>query len=367
MISRLDYFDWVHFTSMIPEWKTFLANQGADLGGADAVRFGEPRQETRAAAEATVLCDLSHLSLIRVRGADTRSFLQGQLTNDVQSLESSHSQLNGYCNPKGRMLAVLRLFQHGNDILIQLPGSLQESILKRLKMYVLRAKAQLSSIDEAWHSIGLAGPDAEGLLNRHVSTLPDSPNGVAVIGQDSLLLRVTGTQPRFILIAPPSTLISWWKQLRPGTTVAAASAWRWLDIMAGIPTIYPDTMEVFVPQMANMELLGGVHFNKGCYTGQEIVARMHYLGKLKQRMFRAHVPGNTLPQPGDPIYVSESDGQQKGTVVDAQPSPEDGFEMLAVIQIESADARRLHLSSIDGPRIELRSLPYSLAMEQNPA
>ncbi|MDO8706971.1 MAG: hypothetical protein Q7J84_18745, partial [Sulfuricaulis sp.] len=131
-------------------------------------------------------------------------------------------------------------------------------------------------------------------------------------------------------------------------------------IMAGIPSVHPGTIEEFVPQMANLEAVGGVNFKKGCYPGQEIVARMQYLGKLKQRMYRAHVAGDVVPRPGDSIFAPDFPGQSAGTVVDAQAAPDNGYDLLAVIQISSAAAGKLHLASETGARLTLQSLPYSI-------
>jgi hypothetical protein len=137
--------------------------------------------------------------------------------------------------------------------------------------------------------------------------------------------------------------------------------WDWLDIMAGIPGVHPETSDAFVPQMANLEIVGGVNFKKGCYPGQEIVARMQYLGKLKQRMYRARFEGNTQPHPGDSIFAPDFPGQSAGTVVAAQPAPDNGFDLLAVIQISSAEAGELHLGSETGPKLSLQNLPYPVA------
>ncbi|MDO8705651.1 MAG: hypothetical protein Q7J84_11975, partial [Sulfuricaulis sp.] len=131
-------------------------------------------------------------------------------------------------------------------------------------------------------------------------------------------------------------------------------------IMAGIPSVHPGTIEEFVPQMANLEAVGGVNFKKGCYPGQEIVARMQYLGKLKQRMYRAHVQGGVLPRPGDAIFAPDFPGQSAGTVVDAQAAPDNGYDLLAVIQISSAGAGELHLKNEIGQLLSLQPLPYTL-------
>jgi hypothetical protein len=172
------------------------------------------------------------------------------------------------------------------------------------------------------------------------------------------VLRLRGPHPRFEIIGPYTDIQGLWSEL--ALTPVGASAWAWLDIMAGVPTVLPATVEAFVPQMTNLELIGGVNFKKGCYPGQEIVARTHYLGRLKQRMYRAHVDSPQAPKAGDPIYAPNFGEQAAGTVVDAQPAPGGGFDLLAVVQIASADAGVLSLQAPNGPPLALHTLPYSL-------
>jgi folate-binding protein YgfZ len=136
--------------------------------------------------------------------------------------------------------------------------------------------------------------------------------------------------------------------------------WSWLDIMAGLPTVLPETSEAFVPQMANLEILGGVNFKKGCYPGQEIVARMQYLGRLKQRMFRAHVDSPQRPMPGLDVHCPEFGEQSAGAVVDAQPSPRGGYDLLAVIQISCARSEELRLGDRQGPRLKIETQPCAI-------
>lgn len=140
-----------------------------------------------------------------------------------------------------------------------------------------------------------------------------------------------------------------------------ARCWAWLDIMAGIPTVYPQTSERFLPQAANLDLLGGINFRKGCYTGQEIIARLRYLGKLKQRMYRAHADTERVPEPGANLYGASAGAQAVGTVVDAQPSPQGGCDLLAVAYIDSVQGEALRLSEPVGPELALQPLPYALA------
>lgn len=339
-------------------WKSFLQNQGAVLEGNRVQHFGHPAEERRAAAGGHVLADLSDFSLIRARGDDTLNFLNGQLSNDIRQLDAAHSQLASWCSPKGRMLVIFRLFRRGNDYLLRLPATLQENTLKRLRMFVLRAKVTLESVDAELTGIGLSGPEAEAMLRDAAGFAPLGDNACETRGEITII-SLPGPHPRFEIVAPTAAVVKLWDSLKSKATPAGPAVWAWLDIMAGIPSVHPGTSEEFVPQMANLEAVGGVNFKKGCYPGQEIVARMQYLGKLKQRMYRAHFAGETAPRPGDAIFAPDFPGQSAGTVVDAQPSPDGGYDLLAVIQIGSAAAGELHFGSETGPRLTLHSLPYS--------
>jgi folate-binding protein YgfZ len=341
-------------------WKSFIQHQGAVLEGERVQHFGNAAQERHAAAQGNVLSDLSDFALIRARSDEAQNFLNGQLSNDIRLLDAAHSQLASWCSPKGRMLVIFRLFRRGSDYLLQLPTALQENILKRLRMFVLRAKMTLENPEAELVSLGLSGPDAEKMLRDTVGFAPNRDNGCETRGEMTVI-SLPGPHPRFQIVAPPPAVMKLWDGFKSKAVPVGPPVWAWLDIMAGIPTVLPQTSEEFVPQMANLETVGGVNFKKGCYPGQEIVARMQYLGKLKQRMYRAHVEAEVAPRPGATIYAPDFPGQSVGTVVDAQPAPEDGYDLLAVIQISSATAGELHFGNATGPRLMLQSLPYSLA------
>ena len=343
-----------------PAWRALLVRGGAVFEGNGVQHFGNPADELLAAARGDILVDLSHLSVLRARGTEAQDFLQGQLSNDIRQVSETHSQLSAYCNPKGRMLAILRIFRRDEAYGLQLPAALAETTLKRLRMFVMRAKLTIDLADAEWLRMGLSGPNAERLIIQILGAAPAVPDD-SLAADGVTVLRLPGMPARFEILAAPERMLELWPQFAAHARPAGAGAWAWLDIMAGIPVILPGTVEEFVPQMANLELVGGVSFTKGCYPGQEIVARMHYLGRLKQRMIRAHVETLEPPLPGTPVFAPDLPGQSTGSVLDARPSPHGGYDLLVVAHLSSLEAGALHLASSDGARLNLKELPYSLA------
>ncbi len=331
---------------MNSDWKNFLETLSAD-GAAPFPECG--------------LCDLSHLGLLRVSGEDAAIFLQGQFTNDVKALNDQRSQMSAYCTPQGRMLANFRLFQRGGDYFIQLPLERLEPFQKRLSMFILMSKVKIEDVSGQLVRIGVTGPCAEGLLHGLYSALPEQPGEVQHEG-DATILRLPGTEPRFEIIAPAGQAISAWSHCASEASPVDADHWALLDIRAGIGSIYDATAEAFVPQMINLQLVDGVSFDKGCYVGQEVVARMKYLGKLKRRMYLARVNSDQPPQPGDELHSMAGDesGQGTGKVVDARPSPDGGYELLAVIEDAAVERGEISVGGGTGPKLEILELPYTL-------
>ena len=312
---------------------------------------------TKGLSESVVYADLSDLGLIGVRGNDVELFLQGQLTNDVRKLENSEVQYNGMCTPKGRLLASFLMWRRAGEWFIQLPAHLQESIQKRLTMYVLRAQVSLSDVREQWVRIGLAGSGAEALIARLSVSVPSAAMHSA---ENEFLGVLRLDQERFQLVVRKDMAENLLATLAREASLIDAAQWQWLEIRAGIPSIVSATQEQFVPQMVNFDLIQGVDFKKGCYTGQEIVARMHYLGKLKRRMYGVH---SQIPMtPGDEIFSPDVPGQATGMIVNAQPAPAGGWDALAVIQVSSALGYPLSLKAVDGELLSLWNLPYAVTV-----
>jgi folate-binding protein YgfZ len=340
---------------VIESWKTFLQSQGAVIEGNTVLHCGDPTAERTAATDGTIVADLSQLGVIAFRGEDTATFLQGQLTNDVRTLHADSAQWNGYCSPKGRLLGNFLMWRQGEDYCLQLSGDILPSVQKRLSMFIMRAKVQGRDASDETIRLVVAGRQALAAVTTAMGAVPEAAMHSAST-EAGQVIRVG--DDKFVLSLAPERAVAVWQSLRESATPVGAPVWDWLRLNAGIPMIVAATQEQFVPQMVNLEVIGGVSFQKGCYPGQEIVARSQYLGKLKRRMFLAHVDAEVAP--GDSLYSADMAGQATGTVVNAAPAPNGGFDMLAVVQVESANTQILHLKAADGAALTLKPLPYSL-------
>jgi len=223
----------------------------------------------------------------------------------------------------------------------------------------MRAKVVIDLLPD-WVVIGLSGDGAFDNLKNSFATISQEKNTVSHSKKSSAVC-IGGKKPRCIVAGETESIMQLWENLSGACSLAGHHAWSWLDIQAGLPTISTETSEAFVPQMTNLELIDGVNFKKGCYPGQEIVARMQYLGKLKQRMFRLQSTESTPPNAGDKIFSSSFPNQAAGTVVSAEPNPNSGIDILAVVQIKAIDSGDLHLENATGPELTVKELPYSLS------
>lgn len=290
---------------------------------------------------------LHHFGFLHAQGADVDAFLQGQLSNDLKLLTPDCAQLSSYNSPKGRMLAVLWLTRARDGVLMELERSILDATLKRLRMFVLRSKLTLTDVSSKVAAIGMSGTDASQQLVSHGLPAPVKPGDCA--DHDGItVMRRHGAIPRFSLHGPVAAIEALRSQLAAHIPNAEAEAWQRMDILAGVPTVLPQTSDHFVPQMANLDRLGGISFNKGCYTGQEIVARLHYLGNLKRRLFHCRTEALNV-QSGTPVYEKNIE-QAVGEVV--QSAHAHGGSLLSVVlQLSHAQSEQLRLGSPTGPAL----------------
>jgi len=341
---------------MQSQWQQFLLEQGAKLDDQGQILFSNLAGAIDRLDGKGAMCVLDHLGCIRAAGADAQSFLQSQLSNDINLLQDAQAQLSAYCNPKGRMLAQFLILPDQQDYLLLLPKSILEATLKRLRMFILRSQVTLTDVSDEIISIGLVGHDVAQSVPGAVS-LPAEDYRLTQT-PDDLIAKLPAPWPRYLLLCSPKQATSFWQQASTQLLATDQHLWHWLDILAGLPSIWPQTVEEFVPQMLNLELINGVNFKKGCYPGQEIVARMHYLGKPKRRMYRLTLETGPLPAPGTDIYEAQGDGQSAGKIVLAEAGPSE-TQCLAVIKTDKANTS-LRLGAPDGPELAMLSLPYSV-------
>ncbi|WP_265534199.1 CAF17-like 4Fe-4S cluster assembly/insertion protein YgfZ [Pseudomonas saponiphila] len=304
-------------------------------------------------ADSAFFCPLSHEGVLAVRGPDASKFLQGQLTCNLNYLSDSQSSLGARCNQKGRMQSSFRILVQGDGCLLAMASELLEPQLADLKKYAVFSKAKLSDESANWVRFGLAGGDAT--LSGLGLELPQE-DGAVVRSDDLIAIRVSSDRAE--LWAPAEQAEHLARQLAAQLPEGELNQWLLGQIRAGLGQVMAQTRELFIPQMLNLQAVGGVSFKKGCYTGQEIVARMQYLGKLKRRLYRLSLPTGELPVPGTPLF-SPTHGSAIGEVVLAARAT-DQVELLAVLQAEAVEDGNLHLGALEGPSLHLLDLPYQL-------
>lgn len=311
------------------------------------------------------LCPLDDFSLIRVSGSDAFSFLNNQLTNDLEEVSEEVSQFSGYCSPKGRLYATLRVHLHDGDYCLLTAADNAVAVADRLRMFVLRADVTVET--EAVNGLGLIGAAANRLLVD--AGLPAPAAAMNIARHDGVrVVRRPGVCDRYEIYAPPEALRETLERnLGRNAASAPASVWRLYDVFSGIPNVHVQTRELFVPQMVNFDLIGGLSFTKGCYPGQEVVARTHYLGKLKRRMYRFVLPEAADEiSPGLAVYVpAYSSEQPSGEVVDACTLPDGTVHGLASLRIRGLEQGDLRLGAPDGAGARIAPLPYEVTTESH--
>lgn len=333
---------------MNQEWNDFLLQQGF---AADIEHCGHLLDEAKAA---TIVVPLADSALIRASGEDNAAFLHNLMTNDVTGIPADGIRHAGFCTPKGRLLATFTIWHEGADLWLKTAADVQPAMLKRLSMYILRSKAKLHDGNAERVQIGLAGPQAAAALAAlGCTTAPGTNQVVALDGGQALGIAAE----RYVLALDLAAAKAAWPTLQAHATPAGLNAWRLRDIAAGLPRVVAATQEQFIPQMVNFEAVGGVSFKKGCYPGQEIVARTQYLGKIKRRMYRVAV--DALTTAGTDLYAPETGEQSCGNVVIAAQTGANSSEALVVLQASAFEAGEVHLGSSSGPALAFLPLPYA--------
>ncbi|WP_445363738.1 YgfZ/GcvT domain-containing protein [Microbulbifer sp. ANSA003] len=334
------------------QWQEFLSNEGAIWEGGKAHFPLTSREDP----QSLHLLDLGPIGAISITGPDSQKFLQGQLTCDLINLPDEHSTLGAHCNPKGRMISAfsaLKLSQ--SEFIFRLPKDLAPIAQQALAKYAVFFKTELHDISDETHWLGLQGRDVAERTSKLLGFEQPSVGEVKLFdfeGERCIAQCITDLQ--LAILVPTSKVQQLWQKLSPECEATGYDCWQMRQIEAGIPQVDAATTEMFIPQMTNLHLLGGVSFKKGCYTGQEVIARMQFRGAAKRRLYRASCASGDLPESGMEIF---GDGKQSiGNLVEACHSKE-GIQLLAVLTIAKVAAgETLHLK--DGRTLDIEELPY---------
>jgi folate-binding protein YgfZ len=324
---------------MNPDWKNFLLSENAIFEDDTQLVFSPPEHEGNKS-----IYPVAQLGILTVAGIDAAKFLQGQITCNINDISDIKSSLGAMCNPKGRAITTFLLVKNADAFLLILPKELLASVKKRLQMYVLRSDVTLTDSSDELCLIGLSYAES--------SQATEAPEQRFITSRQENI--VVDFQHRCLIIADADNAQTLWKeQVNQGFQPESSAQWRYLDIISGIPWLTVETAEEFIPQMLNLDKLGGISFNKGCYTGQEIVARTHYLGKAKREMFLAECDTVEPPEPNSTIIDDSTDTEQSiGKVLYAQ-NRKNTCKMLIVLQVADTNTYNLRLKNHNQDKITL--------------
>lgn len=324
---------------MNPNWKNFLLAENAIFENDTDIVF--PSSEHDGDKR---IYPIAHLGVLTVAGVDAAKFLQGQITCNVNDITETKSSLGAICNPKGRAITTFLLVKNPDAFLMILPQELLASVKKRLQMYVLRSKVTLTDSSGELCLIGLWDGSSQSDETSEHRFITSRQENIIVNLQDR----------RLIIAEADNAQTLWAERLKLGFQPDNSAQWRYLDIISGIPWLTAATSEEFIPQMLNLDKLGGISFTKGCYTGQEIVARTHYLGKAKREMFLAECATVASPEPNSIIIDGSSTGAEQsiGRVLYAQ-NRQNSCKMLVVLQVSDTNTYNLMLQNHKQDKVTL--------------
>jgi folate-binding protein YgfZ len=342
------------------QWRTLLQTYHVTLSKESDEIISVPEQDNQ-----TRIIPLIHNRVISILGPDAEKFLQGQLTCDMRDTSQLGSRLGAHCNTKGGMLALYRVMAVEGGFWLRMHQDILDGGLKNIKKYIMFSKAEAEDQSEQIVGLGLMGPGASTLVEKLFDKVPSETDKAIRAGQ-MIAVKVPGD--RYEIWLPAQEVEAALQQLTRLAPLGTTQDWILEEIKAGIPDVRLATLESFIPQMTNLQALKGVSFNKGCYTGQEIVARLQHRGKLNKPMYLAQINTDTLPQAGDKLHTTEK--QNVGQIVLASRSGDSEVTLLAVINKTQVDEKQsIYLDSpegiegAEGPALKILELPYELDPE----
>lgn len=304
---------------------------------------------------------LSHYGHLAIAGPDAAKFLQGQTSCDVNKISNTQVSPGAYCTPKGRMLSSFLLGQsHPEHYLLRMRRAQVDSTQTALSKYIVFSKAEQHNANDEYLSLGLYGPAAQSNINRVFAGSPDG-NYAAINYNGNIAIQIDSAGLMFECWIKQADVATLWPVLSAGLPLSGSSHWELLTIRLGLGEVCTETTDLFIPQMLNYQLIGAISFNKGCYTGQEIVARMEYKGKLKRAMYRIKTATQPL-QPGTELFAAANPtGQSIGNIVNSAAADDNTSESLAVLSHQAID-QGIVLIEPDTSAVDVLSLPYNMNM-----
>jgi hypothetical protein len=344
---------------MLADWKAFLSSEGARIENGQVLDFGAPDAEASIAAMGNMLTDLSYVSVVKITGADAAAFLNGQFTSDLAHVPEAGVQFSAWCNPKGQVIANFILVRLGGVYFLLLPREMKEAFINRLRRYVLRAQVTLEDCSDSMQCVGYKHKEGDQLPGHEIEHRL-SIRERAIQQNGLVMLHVPMNWNRMIMFGSPAVLAAAWSNLAHAYGKTGSHSWRLLDILDGLPWITTATSETCLPQSLNLDLLGGLSFQKGCFPGQEVIARLHYRGLYKQRLYIAKLEKAMPVSPGTKV-LTHSKPHTIGTVMNAAAHPTQGLHALMVLDVDHSDPDKLYLENSPARIKQLLNPPYVTA------
>jgi len=336
---------------MQKNWQDFLAQPSTATSDKLVLDIEKIKTIATRGLDENTYCDLSQFDVLTVSGEDAGEFLHAQLSSDVAALEINEAQLSSWCNIKGRVIVSFLLYRHHDHYYLLLEKEMTEQVHKRLQMFVLRSNVNIVNESERLIRIGICGLSAHNQIEEFIQSKPEAI---------SISLKISPNMS--IVVCPVDLAKELWSKLQISAQAIASENWSLYNILTGITWIGISESEEFLPQSLNMDLIGALSFDKGCYPGQEIIARMHFRGKLKQRLFLAHARIEKVPAHKTKLFIAETNAHI-GMVAKAFMNEAQSCMMLVVLDIELAESAAIHLDSDEGSLIEILPLPYSHTLD----
>ncbi len=333
---------------------TFLQRTtSVEVTGDRATHFGEPDKEFETARTTQSKCPLLSLGIVSISGTDAQSFANGQFTTDCTEITDKLSQFSGWCDPKGRILFLFTLYTEGTNLYVVLPKTQIPDFIRRLQMYVMRADVQLDDVSSAYAIFGICG--AAGTDELPTFDLKQ-PWDAALQTDSSVIIRHGPGEARFIVIGTDVSAVERWQTM--SVPVVGEGAWTALECFAGLPRLYKQTSGMFLPQQLNLDQLNALSFSKGCYPGQEIIARLKYRGEVKKRLMVATCESNEMLAPGTPVRAPD-DTRTVGHILYAQPVNRSRSVVSAIVEI-GATNEAIFVAGAQDCVLQRVDLPYGI-------